>query len=356
MKKLVIALAFGFMILSAINVTAAETKVQGRVYSHWMMDMTDGADSYNEFDITRTYVTIKSKLSDFTSVRITTDIRQTEQNTSEFNGYEMILKYAYLDWQPKFGQGNVTLRMGLQPTLYIDNMNGIWGRRYMMKTIGDEESFLTTADMGAGLQFNLGEKGKYGMAGINVWNGTKYTNLEELNKNKDFSGFVAFNPFTNNNDLKNSQLIAQYYYGVQNREFAVNEDASDYNRNLLSVGGIMVYRNIFDFGADLNWYSEGQGAGNDDEKQTGFSFFGTLYLESLAENAPMFRTLNLFGRVDMYDPNTDLDNNADTRIVGGVECAPIKGVKASVNLRSISFEDDATDSETYLYVNTLVKF
>ena len=56
--------ALSLIILSAGMLTAAETKVEGRIYSSWLLNMTDGADSYNKFALERSYVTAKSKITD----------------------------------------------------------------------------------------------------------------------------------------------------------------------------------------------------------------------------------------------------------------------------------------------------
>ena len=114
MKKFVITGLF-ILAVCAVSTMAAETTVHGRLYSHWMMDMSDGAESYNDFGLSRAYVTVKSKLSDYTSVRITSDIR----NAGGFSGYTIILKYAYMDWKPKFANDMVNLRFGLPDARYL---------------------------------------------------------------------------------------------------------------------------------------------------------------------------------------------------------------------------------------------
>lgn len=352
MKKTVILLMLSLLFGGAFKIKASETKVHGRMYSFWKMDLSDSADNENDFAISRAYVTVKSKLSDYTSVRITSDIKKI----SGYEGYSIILKYGYFDWKPKFAHNDLKFRFGLQPTLYIDHMNKLWGRRYLEKTISDERKLLTSADLGAALMYRLGDKGKYGYVAANVWNGTSYSHTTDNNKYKDFSGFVILKPLENNPDLKRSRIVAQYYYGIQNIAIPDSISASDYDRNLLSAGGMLGYRETFDLGFDINWYSKGQGANVDDITASGLSFFGTLYFKQLVSEQSLLNTLNVFGRVDIYDPNTDIDNNAETVFIGGIECAPVKGFKASVNLRSTSFEDDNIDSKTYLYFNTLVKF
>jgi len=358
MKKTAIALVLLSLAALSNMARAADTKVHGRVYSNWMLDQTEGSDDANEFGISRAYVTVKSKLSDYTSVRITTDLKVIDDR------YDIILKYAYLDWKPAFAEGRLKVRFGLQPTLYIDNMNKLWGRRYLAKTVGDARKFLTSSDMGVGAHLGLGQKSKYGFVSLTVFNGTSYSHVGEVNKQKDFNAVAVLSPLTDNDQLKKSKLIAQFYSGTQNEETGevmidtnlVNVATSDWKRQIVSVGGLLAYNGTVDAGFDANFTTMGEGYDEEEVKMSGISFFGTLYLDALAQNTPALRTLNLFGRVDIYDPNTDMDDDGETEIIAGIECSPVKGVKASVNYRTTSFQDDTEETEKALYLNTLVKF
>ncbi len=367
LKRIINVLTFMLVLSMISSAFAADTKVQGRLYANWNMDLTDGAESANSFNIKRAYVTVKSKLSNYTSVRITTDIRET----SAYDGYSIILKYGYIDWKPAFGNGNFKTRFGLQPTLFIDNMNKLWGRRYLEKTVGDVNSFLTTSDLGVSAFVNLGKKGKSGYIALQILNGTKYTKVEELNKNKDFGLFALLKPFANNENLKRSRLLGQAYMGTQNVSLipevditadSTDMEASQFKHQIISFGGMLGYSNKLDLGFDANFMTNGSGYNDttglalDDLKSSGISLFGTLYFEGLTESDSFARTLNLFGRFDILDKNTDLDNDGKSLFIVGLECNPTKGFKASLNLRTTSYELDGKGSESELFINTLFKF
>ena len=351
MLMLLVAMMF------AGSLMAAKTSVHGRLYTHWEYEMTDGADGMNDFALSRAYVTVKSKLSDQTSVRITSDLRQStiDDNGKVRTRYYVIIKYGYLDWTPAFWKKIFKLRLGLQPTLYIDFQNKLWGRRYLAKTVGDMNKFLTSSDPGVSAHIALGEKGKNGSLALGLFNGTSYSDLGELNKQKDINLFAQIKPLANSEDLKKSAIVAQYYKGTQNVAFDETTKAGDYKNDIISVGALLAYRGLFRVGADLNWHTEGKGAGADEMKESGASFHGTLYLSELVDGSSALRTLNLFGRYDTFDPNTDVDDDAEKLMIVGVECSPTKGFKASVSIRSTSFDDDST-TEKQLFVNTLFKF
>ncbi len=358
MKGLLLTALMTLMLISA-SVMAADTNVHGRLYAEWMMKTTelvddnfaDTIDGFNEFQITRAYVTVKSKLSDRTSVRITSDIKAKD------GLYNIMLKYGYIDWKLAFGGEKMKMRFGLQPTPYIDAMNKVWARRYLSKTVGDLNKFLTSSDLGVSAIYALGSDKKLGVVSVSVLNGTKYSDTREMNKNKDINVFGKLSPLKGSENLKKSVLMAQAYIGTQNEDISpAGVTAADYKRQLISVGGALVYKKLLDVGFDVNLLTLGEGPGDPDSKQSGLSFFGTLYLADLAPESKALRTLDLFGRVDLVDPDTETDNNAETTLIAGVECSPVKGFKAAVNYRNVSYEASGVDSEGALYVNTLFKF
>jgi len=181
-----------------------------------------------------------------------------------------------------------------------------------------------------------------------------------MNSRKDINGYLMLSPFTANENLKRTQVHAQFYSGTQNVEIAENEEASAYKTRLASVGGVIGLQKTADLGFDLNFFTEGQGYNglgeeNPELKSSAHSIFGALYLNDIVEENSALSTINFFGRYDIFDPDTDTDDDSEKLLVFGVECAPVKGFKASLNYRSTSF-DDGSDDESSLNVNTLFKF
>jgi len=354
MKKTITGLAMLVVLILASNALATETTVKGRLFTHWMIDQTDGADNANEFVLGRAYITVQSKLSDFSSLRITSDLRETDVGGR--TRYDVIIKYGYIDWKPAFARNALKLRFGLQPTPFFDTQNKFWGRRYISKTVGDRNKYLTTSDLGASVHLGLGAKGKLGSLVAAVFNGTAYSSLGEENKQKDFNVFADIHPISGNEDFKNTRLVAQLYSGVQNVVIPDSVSGSDYKRRLISAGGVLVYRHLFDLGADLHWFTMGNGPQAADSKKSGFSIFGTLYFEDLVADASVLHALNIFGRVDLNDPDTDTNNDGDQHIIAGIECVPVKGFKASVNYRTTQYDSDAEVTEKALFVNAMFRF
>ena len=362
MKKsslILVILMWGFSLANSPR--AAETTVEGRIYPTWWMYMNDTVDvdgvdrgGWNQFSLDRSYMTLKSKLTDYTSANITADLR----STSAFDEYDLILKYGYGKVIMPF-HTPLSLTLGLSPTRYNEFIDGqVWARRYLEKNIGDYNGILTTSDLGATIDHTIGAEGKLGSAGLSIWNGSSYTHVTDENKNKDFNIYAALKPLGNNPDFERSAIGAQLYLGTQNTVIDTSEEASDFKKQIISVGGKLNYKNYFDVGFDYWGNTLGQGSGVDDLKQTAIMFFGALYLQNLVSEASPFRTVDILFRYDMFDPNAESDTVEDNSnyMIIGVECAPAKGVNASVNYRTTGFEDSDIESQNYLYLNTEFRF
>jgi len=336
--------------LFPISASYAETSVGGEIYGQWVMDLSKGANNFNEFSLSRSYLTVRSTLSDYTSVRVTSDLRTID------NKYDIILKYGYFDWTPAFGEKYLRLRMGLQPTLYIDEMSNLWGRRYLEKTIGDRLNFLTSSDLGLSATFNLDREAKLGFVNVSIFNGTGYSNVTEKNAQKDINVLAELNPLSSSSLLKKSRLLAQFYAGTQNEAIGDSVRASDWKRQIASIGGLLAYNDVIDLGFDLNFGTDGAGPGNSEIKKSGISVFSSIYLDKFAGGTPLLKPLDLFGRADIFDPDTGQNDDGETLIIAGIEYAPAKGFKASIDYRMTGFENGAANDNKSIYLNTLAKF
>ena len=374
MKRVLTLAALMLLSLGITSAFAAETSVKGTIYANWGLNLTDGMDNYNAFTIGRAYFGVESKLSDYTSMRITFDIRPEKIKTPEtsaidsdedtvripkltaYAGYAVILKYAYADWRIKPVAQVFKLRFGLQPTMYLNYVDGIWGHRYIEKNAGDLNDLTSTSDLGVSAMATLGPQGNLGEVGLSVLNGTKYSDFEDKNKNKDLNFFGKLTPFYNSGDFNQVAVLGQVYLGTQNRTITATENSSDWKKQIVSIGSKLAYQKKLDLCFDLNFQTLSQGSGQEDTKQRALSFWGDLYLNSLTPPSSLLKTLALYGRYDQYDPNTNLADDGYSLLIAGVECAPIKGVKASLAYRQISPEATGSVDDRGIMLNTEFKF
>jgi hypothetical protein len=361
-------------ILFSTSAFAVETSIKGTIYANWLMDLSKGAKNYNAFSIDRAYLGAESKLTDYTFMRITFDIRPerfissstkvidsagdtvTVPALSAYSGYPIILKYAYFDWKIKPVAQYLKLRLGLQPTAYLNYAETMWMRRYIAKMVTDQNGWISTSDFGASAIATLGPQGKLGEAELSLLNGTKYSDVVENNKNKDLNLAARINPLYNNANFDQTTVFAQFYTGTQNKAIVAPVTASDWKRQIVSVGGKLAYQKWVDVDCDLNFQTLSQGMGNADLKQSGLSFWGNLYLSGIVSATSPFRTLVLFARVDKYDPNTSIANDGNTLTIAGLECSPAKGVRGAIGYKETSYQASGINPIKSLYLNTELKF
>ncbi len=337
----------------------AETSVHGTIFGNWAMDLTDGANNANAFDLGRAYFTVKSKLSENTSGKVTFDF------TPDDDRYDVLVKHAYIDWKPTcLAKDFLKIRFGLQSTMYFSMMNGLWGHRYVAKTVSDANGFLTSADMGVTMFFALGQEWKFGYAGLAILNGAGFKDVGEANKQKDINLFAKITPLQDNPQFKGTTFGGQFYKGTQNEEMGIIivgtdttlHEACDWKREIVSFGGLLAFDDKIDVGGEYNALTLGDGPGADALKSTAMSFFGTLYLSGLIQSAQALHTLNVFASYGMYDPNTDFDDDGDKTILVGLECAPKKGIKTSFTYSTKSYDDDDENNVDAFVFNTMVSF
>ena len=342
-SKPAIFLVSALMILHAAVLSAADTQVGGEVYPFFTADITDNGDGkgYNSFDLSRVYLTVKSKLSKEVSVRITADVDKMDGSARE-----LYLKYAYLDWNVSKVIPYSTVRFGLQQTGWIDYMNKIWGRRYVAKTLMDQYKALSSADYGIShlVKFPNG----YGHGAIQILQGPGYKGEEE-NRYKDVSAFVFVRPLIQVPDLTASMIGGYFYKGFSDEPDISSENKKDRVALMTSFA----YRGIIKVTSEYfhSWDRTHPGDIEDLEKD-GISIFGELrYPEAESE---ILRRVALVGRYDIYDKDKDADDDEETYLIAGVECEVTEGFSIMPNFQREKTKNE--DAEEMLVVNALFKF
>jgi hypothetical protein len=342
-NKLSFGLALGlFVILSSLTL-AADTKMGGEIYALYSNDLTQNGHSkgYNKFDLNRAYITLKSKLSNEVSVRVTTDV-----GSMDGDAREIYLKYAYLDWNIEKFVPNSSIRFGLQQTGWIDYMNKVWGRRYVAKTLMDQYKALSSADYGVSyiVKFPKG----YGYGSVQVLQGAGYKGTEE-NRYKDISAFVFFRPLMQVPDLAGSMVGAYYYKGFSNEPDITSDNRKDRAAALASIA----YGEIFRISGEyfMSWDRTYPGDTEDLEKD-GISVHGQVKFPKA--KSPFLQKMTLVGRYDLYDKNKDLEDNEKEYLIAGVEWEIVEGFNLMPNFQMEKVKNE--EAERSFVLNALFKF
>lgn len=327
-KPAIFIMAFLFIGISALF--AQEGKISGYMFGDYLYefshpDSATDALNRNGFQFRRIYFTYDRDLSERFTVRF-----RLEMNSPDFGKSDLLtpyLKHAFLVWSDLIPESRLYFGISSTPTWYISE--DLWGYRSVEKTIMDLRKAAGSSDFGMALQ------GKFGKAGVLNYHlmvangaGTK----GETDKNKRVYLNVPIK-------------IAQAYFIVPYADYEVGTNGK--NKNLLAVfagiqkpnfhGGVEVYQKT----------SNKALANNADKTESGFSVFGAV---KAAEK------VKLFARYDIYDPNTDVDDDGNNFIIAGLDFAPEKNVNFMPNVKIESYQAEGKDANVVGALTFFFKF
>ena len=147
----------------------------------------------NAFVVDRAYLNFRIAAGQRTSIRITTDVFQSADSTS--NAYTLRAKYAFLQYEaPRMGNGaQVTGRIGILHNVVIEHTDTFWPR-FLSQAATERAGYFSSADVGlAGL---LTLPNKWGEVYATIVNGPGYT-ARERDRFKDFAVRLSLTPLMN---------------------------------------------------------------------------------------------------------------------------------------------------------------
>lgn len=141
----------------------------GVFYGNLNVDVTRLADQRPAagFEVTRMYLTLKSKPTAWLSTRTTLDFSRFDADGHQaLHGY---IKYAYFELKPV---SSLKVRFGQQSRVWIGTIEKAFGYRWVTKSSADHFKYLPSADLGASV---LGHwLGGVLEAHVGAFNGTGY--------------------------------------------------------------------------------------------------------------------------------------------------------------------------------------
>ena len=172
----------------------------------------------NSFVIDRAYLTFRIAAGDRTSIRITTDVFQSTDSTS--NAYTVRAKYAYLQYEaPRMKNGaQVTGRIGILQNVLIEHQEQFWPR-YLSQAATERAGYFSSADVGLASLVTLPHK--WGELYATIVNGPGYT-ARERDRFKDFAVRLTLTPLMNSpasSLLQTFTITAWGYKGATSSTF-----------------------------------------------------------------------------------------------------------------------------------------
>jgi len=291
----------------------------GKVYYDYTHDLTEEAINDDGFALKRVYFTYKKEISDGISFKLTTDIDYKESPKN------LYLKYAMLNWKSPIGK----LTFGQQGMNVFNVQEKTWGFRFLEKSPMDKHKFSSSADMGVGYSGKVNEI-NYSLL---ITNGTGYKKTES-DEFKKISGQLIYGE---KQLAKKDGYNAGFSFSTEPYEV---DSVTTESKTVISLFGGF--------------------AGNGLRVGGEFDMFTDAYSEVTQQILALYASYGLTPKleglvyVDMFDENTDVDNDAETYIIAGVNYYPGKGLIITPNIRLTTPEEG--DGTTIFMVNFQFKF
>ncbi len=144
-----------------------------------------------EFEITRAYFGVSQQFDDNWSASIRLDIGSPD----DISDFAQQRRYAYFrKADVTYKKGNFQFSTGIIDMLTYKESEGLWGKRYLFKSMQDEHKFGNSADLGFMLRYSFPDVAEFDLAYVN---GKGYNKLQNDNTFKFCTGatLTFFNPF-----------------------------------------------------------------------------------------------------------------------------------------------------------------
>lgn len=298
-------------------------KMGGVVFAHWGLDLTEGADGANAFDLDRAYLTARGELTEHLATRLTLDadrIKPVETDTGEYSvdtKTRVFVKHAYLEW--KGIAPGVKARFGMTDTAFVPVYDQFWGWRFVSKAAADEAKWLDTADLG--VQF-MGDHAK-GLVGwqVGLINGEGYGKVE-VDASKTAQARVTVDPLAPGGSMKLpvTGFVSQSFLGEADT-VTMYGGAVGFQQDYVKVWGEFLGR------------SEGGAS-------------GTLITATVMPSVP--KVVTFLGRFDRLDPDSSAEGDSSTKLIVGAGHEFFERVTAAVDYERVTPEGGDAAQGVYL--------
>jgi len=249
-----------------------------------------------------------------------------EGNDGTFSGssHTLFVKAAYLQWRNIIQGHDLFFGRVSTPSWSMGYPESVWGYRSVEKTITDFRGLGTSTDIGIAMRGTLSQQGKVGYA---VLYGTR-NSLQY--KDKDFRTVYAF---LNAEPVKG--LLLEAYVD----RWMTPDDPAYRTLDRTTFKGFAAYRtDSFTIGTEIIHQTRHRAGPNEQDRTPfGLTFFA---------RAPVAEKLNAFGRVDLFNPDTKIDNTGftETFLLFGLDYRPVPNVWIMPNIWINAFSQKSNET------------
>ncbi len=320
--KFIVCLVMSFFVfVIPMSLIGGETKVSMLLWNRYTSEIVDNEVNESKFTLERGYFRIEPTITDKINGRFNLDFFSDETSTS---GSGVRVKYAYLNFVDVLPIPDSKISAGI-----IQHYFGFgydWEYITIEKVLEEVEGVAKSADYGITFCGNLpGNKGLYS---ISMLNGEGYTSTgSDLDRTPEFLANLRIIPgagltFGGSVLYENNDSDRLAYIGLG--RFAGGP---------FELRGEYLVRNM------------------NDATSKGFMVMPVLKLREL-----MSIDVDLIGRFDLWDINTDVDNDGHNRIIGGLNWNIVRNMEdkpqavLQIQMEKTIFESDFIDDITQLMI------
>jgi hypothetical protein len=328
--------SFLIILLVIVAITStnlkAETKLKMELWNRWTYQQVDGDVTENEMAVKRGYFRLEPQLTSNVKGRFNVDFFSDADGS---DGAGLKLKYAYLDFKNLVPIKDAKLTVGLMKTYFGTIYD--WSYPTIDKDPSDKYKFVSSTDYGMGVSGYLPQG--YGTYAVAVYNGEGYKKTGgDINTDMNYLANLRVSPITG------LTVGGSYMFKTKNDSEA--NDREEYN--------MMAGMGKFAFGSatlTAQYLTKTTSYPNDNTMDD--------VSNSVISLMPMYKINNkieLVARYDMYDPNTDVDDDGYNTTIGGVNYYLARTSKnkpklmLQANYQMKYYEDDNSDDESTMMV------
>jgi hypothetical protein len=313
---LVVLVLCGQAVVSAAQ--APSVTIGGVGYAQFAYFPADTAKGANNFDVTRAYINLIGRFAHGVTVRVTPDIYRTP------DGLTYRLKYGFVTWTPD--SSALTFKLGMLNTPYVEWEEQLWDYRMQGTIAMDRNGYLSSSDLGFLVDGSWGNEAVTMSAG--VINGENY-NRPLGDKGKDLAGRVSVRVLSSDDPGRQGGLRLTGYGqtgkptggGVRQRLLGV----LSYRSKMLTLAGVGAVTKDSALTTPVT----------PERKGRVLSGFGVL-------RVPPSQKLQFIGRVDSIDPDTDADDDRQTRFILGIGYQLTPNLRLLADLDKVNYQGGVT--------------
>jgi hypothetical protein len=320
-----IALASALMLPSAAYAQGqTQVIVSGVGYLQYVYQLKDTANHNNNFDVTRAYVNAIGRFAGGVGARVTMDVQRLGGGD---NSLRYRLKYAFATYTPTGSP--LTFKLGMIHTPWVDFEETLWEYRMQGTTALDRNGYLTSSDIGFGVD------GKWGPDNVNMQlafvNGEGYSGGPG-DQRKDIEGRVSVRVLMTDDSSRVGGLRISGYGG-----YGKPTTGGQRNRFL----GMVSYKS-----KQLTLAGEFAATKDSVTGTPTASVAGRLITAFGVFKVPASKVA-FIARVDIVDPNTGSAANTDkqTRIIGGVSYQLSPNLRLLLDIDNLSYQGTPTPAQ-----------